>query len=524
MSPRRQPPHNLTAEEHVLGACLVSPAALGDVVAADLRPDHLYKPAHRHVFEAMLRLLRTGQPVDTTTVSDELRRDGFLDQVGGLDHLHALQNTTPTISNAAHHAGIVQRTAVLRQVIATAADITESAYGEPDDPGTVLTEGIAKLSKLAGTSTGHTGGLDLIDWTAAETERSELLDGYLFEGRWSSGFAAAKTGKSTWGIYIGVHLSEGIHPYDRTAIAPVNVVHIDAELGRFDLGAVVRACGYDPAELGRWHATDLPPKLNTPKARPGRWPPPAAVDAHLIIVDGINGTVDGPEKDDMTWRPFYDLFVAPAKAERRAVLTLDNTGHDEKGRPRGSSVKIDKPDAVIWLRRTDDGLRLTTTYRRSAEFTERLDLAATGFDGGTVKYAQTGATWLEGTRAAADLLNDLGVPTEAGRPAARSALTDATRKPSPWGTLRLTGTSCETRSSRLRSGGGRRTSDGPADCPGTDSGVSLRYTPNCPHVRGSRCPRNCPPRSNPTFGLAIRQLSPTPFHAVPATVPDPWRP
>ena len=127
------PPHNLQAEESVLGALLLSREVVGAVSEQGLRPDDFYKPAHQHVFDAVRALYSTGAPVDTITVADELRKVGLLDQIGGVEALHALQNATPAISNAAHYARIVQDTALLRRLIHVAGDIAELAYGEPDD-------------------------------------------------------------------------------------------------------------------------------------------------------------------------------------------------------------------------------------------------------------------------------------------------------------------------------------------------------------------------------------------------------
>ncbi len=145
----RVPPHNLAAEESVLGALLLSREAIGAVSEQGLRPDEFYKPGHQHIFDAIRALYSSGAPVDTITVADELRRAGLLDQVGGTEALHALQNATPAISNAAHYARIVQDTAVLRRLIYVAGDIAELAYGEPDDVTKAVDEAESRVFKVA---------------------------------------------------------------------------------------------------------------------------------------------------------------------------------------------------------------------------------------------------------------------------------------------------------------------------------------------------------------------------------------
>ena len=136
----RVPPHNLDAEESLLGALLLSREVVGKVAELGLQVDHFYKPAHQHVYAAIRGLMATGQPVDVVTVADELRRTGLLDEIGGAQLLLELQNATPAISNANRYAKIVQDTAVLRRLIGVASEIAEIAYLEPDDVTKALDE------------------------------------------------------------------------------------------------------------------------------------------------------------------------------------------------------------------------------------------------------------------------------------------------------------------------------------------------------------------------------------------------
>lgn len=145
----RVPPHNLSAEESVLGAILLSREALGDVIEAGLRYDDFYKPAHQHIFDAAWAVSQTGGPADTITVADELERLGLLEQVGGIEALHALQNTTPAISNAHHYAKIVEDAAMLRRLIMVAGDISELAFSRPDNVADALDQAESKVFKVA---------------------------------------------------------------------------------------------------------------------------------------------------------------------------------------------------------------------------------------------------------------------------------------------------------------------------------------------------------------------------------------
>jgi replicative DNA helicase len=141
VSPRasgRIPPHNLDAEESLLGAMLLSREAVAAALEARVKPEDFYKPAHGHVFEAIHVLYGQGEPVDPITVAEELRRADVLDGVGGTSALLRIQNSTPVSANAGHYAKIVEDLALLRRLIAAAGEITEMAYDVPDEVGDAL--------------------------------------------------------------------------------------------------------------------------------------------------------------------------------------------------------------------------------------------------------------------------------------------------------------------------------------------------------------------------------------------------
>ena len=130
---QRIPPHNVDAEASLLGAMMLSEDAIAIVLEREVVAEDFYKPAHRHIFDAVRSLSVSGEPVDPVTVGEELRRAALLEGVGGLDALVRLQNATPAISSAERYAKIVRDAAKLRRVIAAAAEIAEIAYSEPAD-------------------------------------------------------------------------------------------------------------------------------------------------------------------------------------------------------------------------------------------------------------------------------------------------------------------------------------------------------------------------------------------------------
>ena len=145
----RVPPHNLHAEQSVLGALLLSREAVGLVGEAGLTVRDFYHPANQHIFDAIRSIYSTAGPVDVVTVADELRRNGLLEEVGGIERLNELQNATPSVSGAEHYAKIVMDTALLRRLIHTAGEITDLAFGEPDDVTKAVDLAESKMFEVA---------------------------------------------------------------------------------------------------------------------------------------------------------------------------------------------------------------------------------------------------------------------------------------------------------------------------------------------------------------------------------------
>jgi replicative DNA helicase len=146
LDPDRQPPHNLEAEEAVLGAILTAGRLLAEV-AAVLEEADFYRPAHRAIWRAILRLADRGEPTDPVTVLGELDHVGELADIGGGPFLHTLVEAVPTVANAGRYAQLVAETARRRRVIDLGIRLAHSDA----DP--------AVLAHLAGELADTTGGL-----------------------------------------------------------------------------------------------------------------------------------------------------------------------------------------------------------------------------------------------------------------------------------------------------------------------------------------------------------------------------
>ncbi len=135
----RVPPHNLEAEESVLGAMLLSGDA-ASVAMEKCSAGDFYKPAHGHIFAAIQSLFERGEPIDAVTVADELRRSQMLEVVGDPAMLVSLQANTPSIANAGHYATIVEEHALLRKLVNVAGEIAEIGYSVPENVTTAIDE------------------------------------------------------------------------------------------------------------------------------------------------------------------------------------------------------------------------------------------------------------------------------------------------------------------------------------------------------------------------------------------------
>jgi len=133
----RSLPNDLEAEEALLGAMLLSKEAIAEALEIT-RASDFYKPAHAEIFQAIIELYQRGEPVDTVTVADELKRKDLSDFTGGIGALMELQSNTPSIGSAAYYAKIVEEHAILRRLIQIANEIAEMGYSLPSDVAEVL--------------------------------------------------------------------------------------------------------------------------------------------------------------------------------------------------------------------------------------------------------------------------------------------------------------------------------------------------------------------------------------------------
>ena len=128
----RQPPADREAEQGVLGAMLISPNTVVEVIE-ELDADDFYYPAHALIFQAMLDLYSAGKEIDPVIVSGRLDRYNQLERAGGGPYLHTLYATVPTAANARYYAEIVAEKSVLRRLVDAGTRVVQLGYDGAED-------------------------------------------------------------------------------------------------------------------------------------------------------------------------------------------------------------------------------------------------------------------------------------------------------------------------------------------------------------------------------------------------------
>jgi len=135
----RTPPHNIEAEQAVLGAVFLEPEAFS-TASEVLMPDDFYRASHQRIFATMVQLSDRGEPIDLVTVTTSLANQSTLDEIGGVSYLTELAESVPTAANIGYYSKIVEEKALLRRLIRTATDIVTDAFQKEDEVEDALNE------------------------------------------------------------------------------------------------------------------------------------------------------------------------------------------------------------------------------------------------------------------------------------------------------------------------------------------------------------------------------------------------
>lgn len=141
---RKDYPKSIESEKAVLSACLISTGVFEEV-ALVLQPENFFRPAHQMMFATMREMSSRSVPIDPISLSDQLKAKGQLEAIGGFAYLVDLSNNTLAVTNWQHHAEIVSRDAMRRELLLASATITSLAYDSPADPSELVGQAEATL-------------------------------------------------------------------------------------------------------------------------------------------------------------------------------------------------------------------------------------------------------------------------------------------------------------------------------------------------------------------------------------------
>ena len=127
MTTDRIPPHNIEAEQALIGTVLLKAEAIYEV-ADTIQTAHFFRDSHRHIWTAILALAQAGEPIDLITLSAKLQAEGKLDQVGGPTYLAGLTDLVPSVWAMPSYAALVRDTARLRGLIKSSTELIANCY------------------------------------------------------------------------------------------------------------------------------------------------------------------------------------------------------------------------------------------------------------------------------------------------------------------------------------------------------------------------------------------------------------
>ncbi|MBU6234288.1 MAG: replicative DNA helicase [Alphaproteobacteria bacterium] len=167
-------PHNLEAEQALLGALLTDNRALenvGDIVKAE----HFFAPVHQRIFDAIVKMVDRGQNADPVTLKPYFEKDAELEERGGAQYIADLAASVVTVVNAANYAKFIRDMATRRELISIGNDLVNEAFESDIDTSAqdCLEQAEAKLFQIGESGQGDKGFVTMRDATAAAIQLAE---------------------------------------------------------------------------------------------------------------------------------------------------------------------------------------------------------------------------------------------------------------------------------------------------------------------------------------------------------------
>ena len=166
------PPHDIEAEQAILGSMLTDQDAVTDAIEI-LKPEDFYREDNKYIYQAISSLYSRGEPVDIITVKDELTSMQKFEAVGGIEYLATLPDKVPLVSNAEKYINIVEEKSILRKLIKTADEIQTLGYEQTEEIDNIMDQAEKKIFDImqGKNQRGYTVIKDVLVETFAELEK-----------------------------------------------------------------------------------------------------------------------------------------------------------------------------------------------------------------------------------------------------------------------------------------------------------------------------------------------------------------
>jgi len=166
------PPHDIEAEQAVLGSMLTDQDAVVDAIEI-LKPEDFYRDDNRYIYEAILNLYNKSEPIDIITLKSELISTGKFEAVGGYEYIALLPDKVPLVSNAEKYMRIVEEKSILRKLIKASNDLMALGYEQNEEIDTIMEQAEKKIFDImqGKNQRGYSSLKDILVDTFAEIEK-----------------------------------------------------------------------------------------------------------------------------------------------------------------------------------------------------------------------------------------------------------------------------------------------------------------------------------------------------------------
>ena len=174
------PPHNIEAEQAILGGILMNNNAMNQIMDI-LSPDDFYREANISLFQGMVELYNRSEPIDVITLSRFLTEKNLLEKVGGIDYLGSLVDAVSTSAGIVYHAEIVKNLSVRRKLISQCSAISESCFQDWERTEDLLETAEQAIYDIADEQVreGFQSIQEVITGSLKKLEASSELEGYV---------------------------------------------------------------------------------------------------------------------------------------------------------------------------------------------------------------------------------------------------------------------------------------------------------------------------------------------------------